>query len=142
MLEFLVNQDLLGAGQPTAADLLALQRRGYRSIVNLRHEAEPGFWLEEGQHAKSLGLTYLHLPVNREQAVTVEVAKGVSHALSRLPTPVVLHCASSNRVGAVVALIRRFVDSKPAGDALREGEKAGLRSLRPAVEEALGQAGP
>jgi hypothetical protein len=48
-----------------------------------------------------------------------------------------VHCASSNRVGAMIALRAALVDGASADAALAEGRRWGLKSLEPQVRERL-----
>ena len=51
-----------------------------------------------------------------------------------------LHCASGNRAGALLALEQAQQDGLPAAQALALGKAAGLTHLEPAVRKALGLA--
>ena len=51
--------------------------------------------------------------------------------------PLILHCASGNRAGALLALKAFFVDHAAPDAAIQLGESAGLASLRPAVEAVM-----
>jgi hypothetical protein len=49
-----------------------------------------------------------------------------------------VHCASGNRVGALLALRANRLEGASPEDALELGLDAGLTRLEPAVREALG----
>jgi len=49
-----------------------------------------------------------------------------------------LHCATGNRVGALIALQVFWLQELTPQEALDKGLKAGLTRLRPHVEEVLG----
>ena len=52
--------------------------------------------------------------------------------------PVVLHCASSNRVGALLAMKAFYVDEATPEEALALARKAGITRMEPAVRQKLG----
>lgn len=56
--------------------------------------------------------------------------------------PLILHCGSGNRAGALLALKAFQIDGMSRDEALELGVKAGLASLRPVVETMLGSAEP
>jgi len=52
--------------------------------------------------------------------------------------PVLVHCGSANRVGALLALVAAWHWSHPPEAALELGRSAGLAALEPAVRARLG----
>ncbi len=58
--------------------------------------------------------------------------------LGNVRGPVLLHCASGNRVGALLALRARMHGASPE-EALELGNEAGLSSLRSTVETLLNE---
>ena len=56
------------------------------------------------------------------------------------PVPVLLHCGSGNRVGALLALAAFHVDGRPADAALQYGLDSGLTRLEPVVRDHLSAA--
>jgi protein tyrosine phosphatase (PTP) superfamily phosphohydrolase (DUF442 family) len=51
--------------------------------------------------------------------------------------PMIIHCASGNRVGALLALKAYYVDHASKEQALELGERAGLKGLKSAVDAQL-----
>ena len=51
--------------------------------------------------------------------------------------PVIIHCASGNRVGALLALRANLIQGKSASEALAFGKAAGLTTLEDAVKQRL-----
>lgn len=91
---------LLLASQPSAADLQLAVQRGVRNVISLRHADEPvGF--DERAEAGRLGLSYVVLPWNGTDELTDAVFDEARRLLRDSPRPLLLHCASGNRVGAV-----------------------------------------
>ena len=56
-------EDILCAGQPAESDLNDLKNQGYRSIVNLRPQHEPGQIPQAADKATQLGFDYHYLPI-------------------------------------------------------------------------------
>lgn len=128
---------LHGGGQPTRAELARLGGIGVRSVVNLRPPAEdPGF--DEAAEAAALGLDYACLPVaGADDLDDATVARfGALLEAGQARGDVLIHCASGNRVGALVALHARGTGATP-DEALALGKAAGLAGLEPAVRARL-----
>src|SRR5690348_9114735 len=89
------------AGQPDEGALAELARAGYRTVVDLRAPEEArGF--DEAAAVERAGMTYLPLPVT--QLTLDDAAFDRFRAVMRDPArrPILVHCASSNRVGALL----------------------------------------
>jgi uncharacterized protein (TIGR01244 family) len=131
-----VLEGITAAGQPTAAALEAAAKAGYKSVIDLRPLAEDhGF--DEKATVEGLGMSYVNLPVAGAAGVTYATASELDTLLATLPKPVLLHCATSNRVGAMLAL-RAKANGADAEAALELGVANGLGSgLKPAVEQTL-----
>jgi uncharacterized protein (TIGR01244 family) len=125
------------AGQPDEASLNSLAAAGYVAVIDLRSDAEDrGF--DEKSVVESLGMNYISIPVSGADGVSYDNAALLDQSLSGIEGPVLVHCASSNRVGALLSL-REKMHGASAEDALDLGLEAGLSSLRPVVEEQLNQ---
>jgi uncharacterized protein (TIGR01244 family) len=128
----LIRPGLAVAGQPTAAGLAELKAMGFKTVVNLRTEKEGA--KDEALVVKAAGLTYVWVPVTVEtlsQADADAVAKILDDPAAG---PVLLHCATANRVGAVWALLR-VRQGKTLEEAETEARTVGLES--PALIEAV-----
>jgi uncharacterized protein (TIGR01244 family) len=123
------------AGQPSAEALSAAAKAGYKTVIDLRPESEDhGF--DEKKTVQTLGMSYVNLPVAGAGGVTYANASTLDKLLRDVPKPVLVHCASSNRVGALLALRAKLggADDKTALDV---GVSSGLTGLKPAVEKKL-----
>lgn len=127
----------LVTGQPDAATLQAIAAAGYTAVVDLRTPGESrGF--DEAATARELGLSYHSVPVAGPDDVSWDRAAELDGILAGLTGPVLLHCASGNRVGALFAL-RAKAAGASTDEALAAGRAAGLRSLEPVVRSRLGE---
>jgi uncharacterized protein (TIGR01244 family) len=119
-------------GAPTREALETLKAAGLKTVVDLRTEDE-GTRTEEAL-VKDLGLRYVWVPVTPatlSEADAAAVKKVLDDAEA---SPVLLHCASGNRVGGVLAVIETMKGKTPDA-ALAEGRRLGLHS--PAMIDAV-----
>lgn len=123
------------AGQPNAKALTDLADQGYTTVIDLRGKDEDrGF--DEAATVEGLGMKYIQLPISGANDITYDNANALDQILQDLHGPVLLHCSSSNRVGALLTL-RAKLQGEDDDAALALGEEAGLTRLKPAVEEVL-----
>ena len=118
--------DVYFAGQPGEAGFEELRRRGVAAVINLRSEGEMTDRPEE-QTVEGLGMAYHHLPIDSPAGMSDEVLdRGRSLLREHGGEPVLVHCASATRVGALW-LAKRVVDDGVAWDAAAaEAEMIGL----------------
>jgi uncharacterized protein (TIGR01244 family) len=127
-----VSPGLAFGGQPTRPILDRLGQMGFRTVINLRTEREGA--VEEGQIVRDQGLDYVWIPVTADtfRLEDVEAVERVLDDPDR--APVLLHCASSNRVAAVWVAIQAR-DGRTLEEAEAAGRAAGLHS--PSMWEAV-----
>lgn len=132
--------DQYAGGQPAPADLARLAREGVRTVINLRAASEPVDY-DEPAEAERLGLRYVSLPIAGPDDLDLgrvrEFGRLLDDALQA--GQVLIHCASANRVGAMVALDEALNRGRPLDIALKRGRDAGLESLEPAVVALAGR---
>lgn len=119
---------LYSAGQPSAEQLARAAAAGITTVIDLRGAGEARGY-DQAAAARELGLHYVALPIAGSQAVSVEAARALHALLAGSDGPVLLHCASGNRAGALLALAAAHVDGADNEAALALGRAAGLTSL-------------
>ena len=130
---------LLTGGQPSDEQLEALAAAGYRTIVDLRPEGEKGAPADEPERVVALGMRYVRIPIAGAGDLTEESSRALDEVLDREDAyPAVVHCASGNRVGALLALRAARLEGAAPEAALELGLDAGLTRLEPAVRALLG----
>jgi protein tyrosine phosphatase (PTP) superfamily phosphohydrolase (DUF442 family) len=131
---------VFAAGQPSPAQLASLAAEGVRTIINLRAPTEQ-VEFDEAREAKSLRMRYVSIPIAGPQDVSTETAARFSQELEEAQRAgdVLVHCASANRVGAMLALDQVLTQDKSVADALDVGRAGGLTTLEPRVTEILAQ---
>ena len=128
---------ITAAGQPDEAALEVFADAGYATVIDLRGSGEDrGF--DEAAVVEDLGLHYVTLPIAGKDAVSFDNARKLDGLLEEYPGPVLVHCASSNRVGALLAL-RASLDGADDEAALALGREGGLTSLESVVRERLAE---
>ena len=127
-------EDHYAAGQPTPEQLAELARAGVRTVINLRAPDEP-VEFDEATEAARLGLRYVRLPIKGAADLDRERVQAFGRVLddARREGGVLIHCASSNRVGAMIALDEALNRGCGLDEALERGRAAGLTALEPAV---------
>jgi len=145
MRAYLPNQrcpetHLFCGGQPDEAqlaDFAAAHPGG--CVINLRPAAETGGW-DEAAAAKRLGLAYVNIPVAGPQDLTRATAEAFAAVVEAHGNAATLiHCASGQRVAALLALKAAWVDGCCIEEGLAAGRSAGLTSLEPHVHALLSQ---
>lgn len=134
---------VLSGGQPTTEQIAAAGSAGYKTVINLRADAEPGFeW--EAAAVKAGGMAYVSIPVAGTAGLTKENVSRLDAALKDAAAkgPVLLHCGSGNRIGALLALRAVWMEGKDPAAALDYGRASGLTGLEPAVKAMIGLAEP
>jgi uncharacterized protein (TIGR01244 family) len=119
--------DIWLAGQPSADDFAKLKERGIRTVLNLREKSELKW--DEGEVVRGKGMKYVSLPFRAPQSLTDTVFDKARAVINdKEGKPVLIHCGSANRVGAIW-LVHRVLDGNLTYDkALAEAKKVGLRS--------------
>ena len=130
---------LVSTGQPDEAVLASVKAAGFVAVIDMRGPSEAR-GIDESSAVESLGMTYVSLPVSGSGDVSFENAAALDKILSDLDGPVFMHCASGNRVGALMAL-RASQSGASREDALAAGKAAGLTRLEPVVAKRLEEAG-
>ncbi len=123
-------------GQPSQEQIEQFAGQGVRTVIDLRPDSEARGY-DEAALVKQQGLRYVQLPIAGPDDLTPENAAALKQALDESQGPVLLHCASGNRVGALLALMARQQEGTSREQALELGREAGLKSLAPVVEERL-----
>lgn len=107
-----------------------LAQHGFKTIIDLRTEAEDT--PSEKAAVESAGMTYINIPVTGAGIDTTQLAAFVK-AFEQAATPVLLHCASGNRAGAMWTTYRLH-KGIAADIAFEEGRTAGMQ---PSLEEKI-----
>lgn len=127
---------LLTAGQPAPDAWSSLARDGVGTVINLRPDNEMGD-RDEAAEVTAAGLAYHRLPVAGADGITAENARALMSLIENAEGDVLVHCASGNRVGALLALAAVAEGGMDTEAAVAVGKAAGLGSLEPRVREVI-----
>jgi uncharacterized protein (TIGR01244 family) len=129
------------AGAPEERGLRYLAADGYEMVVNLRtdREMQERVDFDEASLVRSLGMTYEQIPVSGDTFSPDDVDR-FAEALARVDGPVLIHCASSGRVGMMWAAYLHRKRGFSKQEAIEKGEAAGLgdrESTRAALQRVM-----
>jgi uncharacterized protein (TIGR01244 family) len=120
------------ASQPEKEDFTHAKDGGIKTVLNLRHPSEQDW--NESTLVKDLGLEYVNVPIKSADSLTDESIDKVRALLTdKKKRPLLVHCASANRVGAVWLAHRVLDGGLGYEDALKEAKTVGLKT--PAFED-------
>jgi len=121
---------ILTGGQPRDEHLQQAKDNGVKVVMNLRTQAEEKEFATEAAKVESLGMKYVHLPIDGKtgDGMNEENARKLAEVLAEKPA--LVHCTSGERVGALFALKAFYVDKLPADVALKVGKDNGLTMPR------------
>ncbi len=124
-----IGQRIFFAGQPGEDDFGLFAQRGVRTVINLRTDQEvEELSFDEGEVVRREGMAYMHVPVAAGELSRDGFGEIAQKLRESDRHPVLIHCASSNRVGYVWALFRMLRDDLAVEEAVNEAKAAGLRS--------------
>lgn len=127
---------VVSAGRLKPEDIGRLQDAGIEHVIDLTPDDEtPDF--DEASAVRSAGIDYANLPVSGAVDLTRENVIAFDALMRNAERPVLVHCASGNRVGAMAALRAAWVESKSEEDAIAIGKTWGLKGLEPQVRERI-----
>ncbi len=116
------------ASQPKPDDFRQAQKGGIKTVINLRLPGEVTDFDEPALIAE-LGMTYYNVPFNGPDMLTDEVIDNTRALLNNDQIkPLLLHCSSANRVGAIWLAYRAIDHGLPYNQALAEAKTVGLKS--------------
>ncbi len=119
-------------GQPSAAEFSEAKKRGIKTVITLREKTEIDW--DEAAALRQLGLNFYQLGFRAPDSLTPAIIeKTVTIMGDPKSMPVMLHCASANRVGALWLAHRVLNDKIDIETARKEAKTVGLRT--PAYEE-------
>ncbi len=120
-----INDDITVTGQIPPEGLKQAAREGFKSVLNLRAPDEEGFMPDEEQQAEAAGLTYVNIPVKKEE-ISDEMTSQVLKEIDELPKPLLVHCASGMRAGAMAFMHRATREGMRAKEAMGKAQDAGF----------------
>ncbi len=127
--------NLMTGGQPSIDDLNKMAKEGVKTIVNLRTKGEFKQF-DEKLVVENLGMKYVLIEVDGSDGITLENTELLDSILNEGQNTLV-HCASSNRVGGLLAYRAFRLQGRSTAEALAFGKKAGMRSTEKKVRQLM-----
>ena len=122
-----VYRDIYLAGQPSPEDLAMLKQRGFKTVISVR-KADEVPW-DEAVEVRKQAMTFVHVPFHGKDQLTPQVFDDVLKVLrNKKRCPILFHCGSANRVGAIWYAYRVLDGKLKPAEALAEAEQVGLRT--------------
>lgn len=134
-----ISERLHASGQPSAAQIARLPSAGITTLIDLRPQQETPD-MDEATLAREAGLKYRVLPISGAADLTHENVLQFDRLLGESDAGrenVLMYCASSNRVGALMALRARWVQGRSVEEAMAIGRAAGMTGLGAEVQKLL-----
>lgn len=125
-----VDEHVYRGGQPKSDGFRSLQKRGIRTVVDLRSTEDQA--RRERQEVEALGMRYVHVPMRPNVAPTsAEVSRALSVLNDPNAWPVFVHCDGGvDRTGVVTACYRVGHDHWTREKALAEARRKGMHHDR------------
>jgi uncharacterized protein (TIGR01244 family) len=122
-----VDATVMCGGATTPEAFPELKKLGFKSIVNLRREQEPGADVPGAKAAAAgAGLKYIHIPFDTANPDPKIADNFIAAVTDTANQPVYIHCGSANRVGALWLIKRVLVDGWEVPRATEEAVTIGL----------------
>lgn len=127
---------VVSGGRLAADDITTLRDVGIQQVIDLTPDAEtPEF--DEAATVRGAGLAYANLPLAGAAGLTRDNVQAFDALLRDARQPVLVHCGSGNRVGAMAALRAAWVDGQPLEQAIATGRAWGLTGLEDEVRQRI-----
>lgn len=124
------------AGQPDETALQVFADSGYVAVIDMRGPNENRGIEDFPAAVEKKGMDYIAFPITSPQQFSFDTASELDKILSGIDGPVLLHCGSGNRVGAVLAL-RESLKGASDDEAMQYGRDAGMTGLEPTIRQVL-----
>lgn len=119
--------DVYLASQPQETDFKTAKDAGVKTVINMRHPEEMTDF-DEKETVTALGMEYVNLPWAGPEELTDEVFGRARELLNISEKPILLHCSSANRVGAVWIPWRVLDGGIDIEDAVEEAKTIGIKT--------------
>ncbi len=127
---------ITSSGQPDEAALRVFADAGYAAVIDMRGPDEDRGLDNEQAVIEDLGMDYILFPLTSREQISFDTARKLDEVLQGIDGPVLVHCGSGNRVGAVLAL-RHSLSGASKEESIAYGKNAGLTRLEDVVRERL-----
>lgn len=93
------------SGQPSEAQLGAIAKAGFTTVINLALHDDPRYSLaDEADSVRQLGMSYVHIPVQFGAPMEADLLEFFAAMEAHQNETVWIHCAANMRVSAFLGL--------------------------------------
>lgn len=114
-------------GQPTEQAFAKVASSGFHSVLSLRTDGEGIDLIRERALVEKAGLRYFNIPVASTAPRVEQADEFIRLVKEKSNHPLLINCASANRVGALMMIYRVVEQGWSEDKALDEALKIGLR---------------
>ena len=115
-----IGERLGTAGQPDQEQIRRIHDAGYEAVINLALPTSDNALSNEGSLVTSLGMTYIHIPVDFKKPASRDFRTFCKVMESFNERRVFIHCAANMRVSAFVFLYRVLHQHVPVPEAQQD----------------------
>jgi len=101
-----LNENLYSSGMPTAEQMKEAAEAGVQVVINLALSSSQGALENEDQQVESLGMKYIHIPVEWNNPTRQNLEDFFSAMEEHKDARILVHCQANYRVTAFVTLYR------------------------------------
>src|SRR5262245_53202535 len=125
-----LDDNFATGGQPSEQAFAKVAASGFHSVMSLRTAAEGIDLIKERARVEKTGLRYFNIPVVSTVPRAEQADEFIKMVKEKSNHPMLINCASANRVGAFMMICRVVEQGWNAEKALGEALKIGLRGRR------------
>src|SRR5262245_25911451 len=122
-----LDDNFATGGQPTEQAFAKVVASGFHSVLSLRAAGEGIDLTKERALVEKAGLRYFNIPVLSTAPRTEQADEFIKLVKEKFNHPMLINCASANRVGAFMMIYRVVEQGWSEEKALDEALKIGLR---------------
>ena len=122
-----LDSDFATGGQPTQRAFAKVAASGFHSVLSLRAAGEGIDLTKERALVEKTGLRYFNIPVVSNAPRAEQAGEFIRLVKEKTNHPMLINCASANRVGAFMMIYRVLEQGWNEEKALDEALKIGLR---------------
>jgi protein tyrosine phosphatase (PTP) superfamily phosphohydrolase (DUF442 family) len=122
-----LDDNLATGGQPSEQAFAKVAASGFRSVLSLRTPGEGIDLQRERSLVEKTGLRYFNIPVVSSAPRAEQADEFIRLVKEQSNHPMLINCASANRVGAFMMIYRVLEQGWSQEKALEEALKIGLR---------------
>lgn len=124
-VKYLSDYIAIATNQPESTSFQQAAQAEFKSVLNLRSPQEEGALPDEQANVEQAGLVYAQIPVKPSE-MSDELTDRVMQTLDELPKPVLTHCKSGMRSGAMALMYQATRNNMSAEMALQKGKEKGF----------------